>query len=622
MIVGAILLAWLLGVALAATLWPRDRTLRADVSLILPLGAMVGLFATSVGFFVATLLSERPAWWAAALECVVAVGLLWRAGSRWRRESVAVGPEWTWLEWLLAIVLTQTTIVAAVVAWRSFQAEPLGGWDGWAIWNMHARFMLRAGTEWPELLHASQLNWTHPDYPRLIPASVARIWAWCGREDPLASALVSMVFAGATAALLVALLGKVRNLRVGLVGGIVLLATPFFLTFAANEHADIPLGGFMLAAAGSAILAGGTSTGGAGAWVLAGICVGGAAWTKNEGLLFAVIFGSSAALHVWRTRAIGAGRAFLIALAIALIPVAYFKLQLAPANDLVAGSTGSRLDRLGDLSRHATILAALWRDLGRFGEWTFAPWMVLVLPFLAWRARRRFVPVEWIVPCVVGLMLAGYYSVYLVSAQDLEWHLDSSLVRLLLQLWPLAIFAWGLVVPDFLGREANSPARGRWISSRGIFVAVNCAVALPILAAFSLQRGTNELAVKRVGLAEVSVALGAGWFPLEKHAGDEWSWSGGQAKLLAAVGGGKERKVALRFEIGSVGSRVVVVRNGARELWRGEIRDQRVPVAITGLTLSPGTTAIEFSTDTAGVNEPPAAGGRTLAFAIHNLRLE
>ena len=621
MIVAAILMAWLLGVALVSTLWPRDRTLRADVSLILPLGAMVGFFVTSVGFSAATLLSEQPAWLAAGIECVVLVGLCWRVHSRWRREPAANPPRWTWLEWLLAIVLTQTTIMAAVVAWRSFQAEPFGGWDGWAIWNMHARFMLRAGTNWPELLHAAQLNWTHPDYPRLVPASVARVWSWCGREDPLVPALVSVIFAGATGALLVALLGKVRNVRIGSVSGIVLLATPFFLTFAANEHADIPLGGFMLGAVSMVILAGGTSTG-AGAWALAGICVGGAAWTKNEGLLFAVVFSGSAALHFWRVRAIGAGRAFLIALALAMIPVAYFKLQLAPANDLVAASAGSRLERLGDLNRHTTILAALWRDLGRFGEWTFAPWIVLALPFLVWRARRRLVPVEWIVPRVVLLMLIGYYGVYLVSAQDLAWHLDSSLVRLLLQLWPLTILAWGLAVPDFLRREANSVAGRRWISSRGIFVAVNCAVALPVLGALSLQRGANELAVKRIGMSEVSVALGDGWFPLEKHGRDEWSWSSRQAKLLVNVSGGTERAVTLRFEIGSVGARTVVVRSGARELWRGEIRDRRVPVSLADLTLSPGTTTIEFSTDTAGVAETPVAGGRMLAFAIHNLRLE
>ena len=48
---------------------------------------------------------------------------------------------------MLAFVFVQAAVVASVIAWRTYRAEPLGGWDGWAIWNLHARFMLRAGTE-------------------------------------------------------------------------------------------------------------------------------------------------------------------------------------------------------------------------------------------------------------------------------------------------------------------------------------------------------------------------------------------------------------------------------------------------------------------------------------------
>jgi hypothetical protein len=80
--------------------------------------------------------------------------------------------------------------------------------------------------------------------------------------------------------------------------------------------------------------------------------------------------------------------------------------------------------------------------------------------------------------------------------------------------------------------------------------------------------------------------------------------------------------VTLRFAVGSAGTRRVAILENGRELWRGEVRDQHVPVTIAGLTLSPGTTTIEFTTDTAGVNEAPGAGGRTLAFAIFNLKVE
>jgi hypothetical protein len=46
----------------------------------------------------------------------------------------------------------------------------------------------------------------------------------------------------------------------------------------------------------------------------------------------------------------------------------------------------------------------------------------------------------------LGLTLAGYAFVYLTTPQDLAWHLRTSLHRLLLQLWPSALFVFFLLV--------------------------------------------------------------------------------------------------------------------------------------------------------------------------------
>jgi hypothetical protein len=40
----------------------------------------------------------------------------------------------------------------------------------------------------------------------------------------------------------------------------------------------------------------------------------------------------------------------------------------------------------------------------------------------------------------VSLMVGGYTLVYLTTPHDLTWHLTSSAPRLLLQLWPSAVF--------------------------------------------------------------------------------------------------------------------------------------------------------------------------------------
>ena len=67
-------------------------------------------------------------------------------------------------------------------------------------------------------------------------------------------------------------------------------------------------------------------------------------------------------------------------------------------------------------------------------------------------------------------MAVGYFFVYVLSPHDLAWHLESSLSRLLLQLWPLAIFAYFAVVrsPEQALIPKSTPGLLPTCSSRGV----------------------------------------------------------------------------------------------------------------------------------------------------------
>ena len=604
----ALVSAWLLGTTIVAALWPRHRPAQSDLALIAPLGALVGLGATSTTFFFASLLSSQPALVAGAADFVLTVALIRIVRRRSPEGTPIILTPWSWLDWALATALLQTAVAATVLACRAYSAEPYGGWDGWAIWNMHARFMLRAGTAWPELLSAPQLNWTHPDYPRLVSASVARVWAWSGGEFPAASAWVSGLFAAALATLLVAVIARHRGRTAALLAGLLLLSTPFFVTFSTNQHADIPLASLMLAAVALALLGE--------HWVLAGLCAGFAAWTKNEGLLFAAVFALVCGLSLWRQGSRSALLRLGAGLAVGLLPALYFKLLLAPPNDLAAAPLVPRLTQLVDGARHRAILSALARDGAHFGEWSVAPWIALALPFLAWPLRRRLAHGEIIVSGVLVLMLAGYYVVYLMSPHDLAWHLDTSLVRLLLQLWPLALLAWCLSVP----LPAFAPAAAsHQRATRGVFVVANILGALVLLGALSRQLATDELAVTHTPRATVVAALGEGWFGAERHGRETWAWSGAAATLRLHASA--PDPVTLRFQLRSLGPRTVTVRHGVHVLWQGAVNRDFVPVEIAGLALTSGANALEFTTDAPGVPEPVGADPRALAFAIYNVTL-
>lgn len=608
----ALLWAWAVGAIVVANLWPPQRKLRSDGALLLPLGLLVGLGLTSVTHFFASLVFAHPAAVAFGVE-LLGGSLLW---ARLRRRAAgAISDEtvsWTVGQVVLAAFFSLAVVVAGVFVIRAYHQEPYGGWDAWAIWNLHARLILRGGADWPQLLRAPQLSWTHPDYPPLVSTSVARVWSWTGAEVSLGGALVSVAFAAATVALLLAVVACRRGRGPALLGALLLIATPFFLTFAPNQHADIPLGAFVLAAV--ALVASGE-----GFYPLAGLCTALAAWTKNEGLLFALLFTLVCVASAWRRGEKRQAGAFLLALGLGLLPTIYFKLALAPPNDLVSAPADGRFAQLWDGSRHALILSSLWRDVRGFGEWQIAPYLALALPFVAWRGRRPLVAAERVIPAMLLLMLAGYYAVYLLSPQDLAWHLDSSLVRLLMQLWPLALLGWCLTLPwDEATAERTA---GRSLGP----LAVVAGVAFGFLAVLWLpgQPPADELAYRQRSGVKFGATPGLGWFGVERLNRTTWIWSRGAATLhLHAQTARPNETITLRFSLRSLAPREITVRLGDRVLWQGRVTEKEfVPVEIAALPLPPGITAVDFITDAPGTPESPDPSARALAFAIYDLAI-
>ena len=177
-VVAALLTAWSLGGLLVAALWPRTESLRTDSGLILSLGLIVGLGATSVIFFGASLLSGRPVLLAGVIELSIIAA---RGGSL----AATAGHEST------AGTQIAADVVGAVGAGQGLwcSACPSAGswvarvshrtvrWVGWlGDLEPAGAAVVRAGAGWPELRRAP-VSWTHPDYPKLCrPVSPA-----CGR---------------------------------------------------------------------------------------------------------------------------------------------------------------------------------------------------------------------------------------------------------------------------------------------------------------------------------------------------------------------------------------------------------------------------------------------------------
>ena len=125
--------------------------------------------------------------------------------------------------------------------------RPYGsGWDSFAIWNLHARFLFRGGIDWRDGF-SPLIPWSHPDYPLLLPAAIAHFWTVMGRETTAVPAVIGLVFTFSTVALLFSGLDILVSRTSALLGAMCLLSTPFFIDLGTWQYADVPLSFFILA---------------------------------------------------------------------------------------------------------------------------------------------------------------------------------------------------------------------------------------------------------------------------------------------------------------------------------------------------------------------------------------
>lgn len=350
-------------------------------------------------------------------------------------------------------LLVASTLLALAAGVAYARQMPHGRFDAWAIWTNRARMLHRADD--PARVF-SQLRRAHPDYPLLLPGSLAAQFALFANESPrIPQGTGALFFLSAAAALALA----VRAL--GSRGGWMALAPALFLVTPAAvwwgfaQCADLPLA-YLLVACGTLLaLQLPVDRPAPLPPALAGFLLGLLPWTKNEGFLLA---GALAGLFAARTATSPAGRRRLAAVVAGALPggiaVAVMRWVWAPHTDLghFAGGVASRLV---DGSRWQVVLSA-FRDrldpLRGFADWGVV-WPLAALALLVTLlspARRR--PGLAFLLGALPLLWVTWLGVFLGTPNDPDWQIRTALDRLLLQLLPLTLAV------GFAGLTGSAPS--------------------------------------------------------------------------------------------------------------------------------------------------------------------
>jgi hypothetical protein len=448
----AILVAFALGIIVVATLWPW-KIHRSHLPIIVFLALGIGLGLTSCLFFLwINGFDGRHVGFARSETLFVtllgacAIFLRRRARRSFSDSEPGLKQETSPSlrpDWLLTAGFLIALLVAAISFTRLSIASPHGSFDAWGIWNLHAKFLFVNDQHWRDGF-TQDLAWSHPDYPLLVPASIARCWSYSTPENRLASVYIAALFSLATTGLLLSALSVFTDLDQALLAGTLLLSTPFFVVLGAAQYADVPLGFFFLATIVLLSFPEQALGEKRGRLILAGLSAGFAAWTKNEGILFLASLLIAHLIWTLRMKRWARYSRELSAFAAGLLPILalliYFKSSTAAYNDIFS-QPDTLLHRLSELSRYRTIFKALLAESFNFGGWfvSIVPCLALYILLVGTRGPVRKTE-NAICYLALALTAAGYLTIYLIAPFSLDWLLASSLNRLLIQLWPSILF--------------------------------------------------------------------------------------------------------------------------------------------------------------------------------------
>lgn len=301
--------------------------------------------------------------------------------------------------------------------------EKHGQWDAWAIWNLHAHY-LADPVYWKNMFQ--NLDHAHPDYPLALPATIAFFSRLAGGFHMLIPYTLHVLTMLCIPVFIYTELYR-KSLLVASLMLLLFINNDMFITQGVSQMADTMLAFFFLAA----FVCFDYATEHRQMVILSSAFLGMCMWTKNEGIMLAlvfILFHARVFFLEWRRTLYG--------IALPIIALLVFKLGYTPANDLVSRQSAETFNNITDWSRYEQIYRS-WMDTINQHYKTLK---YLVVLYLFYCLMRRKLPDSRLL--LILTCLAGYFMIYIFSYQDLEWHLFTSAHRLLHQLMPALVYVF------------------------------------------------------------------------------------------------------------------------------------------------------------------------------------
>ena len=303
-----------------------------------------------------------------------------------------------------------------------------GGWDAWAIWNLHSRY-LTDPAHWKNMF--ANTDSEHPDYPLCLPATLAFLMRLTADHFSLLIPFLFALIITISAPLLIFYELLKKNAVVACITFYLCAQNVFYIASGMSQYADTLLALLFLAAIVSIQYVPQSRRYVA---VCAALLVSGA-WVKNEGAILALVF------FLFYAATFFSRKNLLYTLggtALPLLTLILFKINCPIHNDMLASVSGNTLQHIWEQERYSLIYRAFILNLNE--KFYFVKIGMIVCTIVAGIQKKM--------PGKQSLILISctlvYLGIYVLTHRDLNWQLGTSLDRLMHQLMPATVYVIAL----------------------------------------------------------------------------------------------------------------------------------------------------------------------------------
>jgi hypothetical protein len=339
------------------------------------------------------------------------------------------------------------------IAYAFFRAliKPIESYDAIAIYAIRSKIFFLAKSIPKDYFSSIAKLFPHADYPMNIQLFETFLYSAMGS---LNDQLVKIIFPLFFAAILCVFYFAVRRFAgrtYALCFTFILASVPHFNNYATNAYLEVPLA-FYIFVSGIFLLRWAEDNGSTPALILSAVAAALAGWTKNEGLMYCVIYAGLVFLTVASKLGKVSRKDIFNALLYSgiilciLLPWALIKSKWHIVNDEIALGNLNPANLFKQLHKLGPVFYELQKQLFGPKKWNIL-WPVFILVMLANYRKVIGFPQRY-VGAVILMALGGYALFYMISYVDVVFFASKTWARFMLDFLPLAVYLLAVTLKE------------------------------------------------------------------------------------------------------------------------------------------------------------------------------